>query len=481
MIYLYKNKLPNYAENTHVYYTDDAAYNSWLGTPFLSFTEDRYTLNANIAEVNVGAVTNFDDVTYIAWENEGVWRYYFVVSAVFQSGYAIFTLDVDLWATHIKRAALSNIRVTRCNRAVGVGVYDKIPVAVGREFVRLGGEMSTNDLAILFVVAFATGVSSLLVNNAATALGVFALEMNNDDDAPEDVPLFDWWIELVSGIFSAAATVGDLDANVLKAYIVPKNVLTIKSGTVPVFNVKAPTFSGTLTPTYEAAPFIFPVNFDVAIDPNKKYYVGTKHAGVELARITGNTQVSYNFIVKQDGLQVIVQQGDRMLDITDAFEVGLTSNDGNFTATERIARLLQVAGGIASGAFQIVAGGAGLVTGALTSANALTNVIEAGNARYSQGGDGVSTFRNLSGAGMSPYYMQVNTSINNEAANARLYGAVFNEQVSSIDDIFNASLLGEGTLTDTFVAAEIRVDGVPTDARDTIAAAFRNGIYVVKI
>ena len=480
MVYLYKNKLPNYAENTHYFFNAVDDYVNSLGVEFLRFEEDRYTINGNIAEVELPAVADVDNVTYIAWNNGGAWRFFFVRSAVYQSGYAIFTLDVDLWATHIARATLSNIHVTRCNRNVGVGVYDSIPASVGREFSRLGGDMNVNDLAIVYVVAFATGVSSILVNNAGTSMGVFVQEMNNDD-LPEGKNLFDWWLELVSGIYSAQATIGDLDANVLKAYIVPKNVLSIKSGTVPVFKVKTPSFTGTLTPSYEAAPFIFPVRFDVDIDPNKKYFVGTKHAGVELVRTTQPTSVFYNYIVKQDGLQVIVQQGDRMLDITDAFAVGLTSNDGNFTATERVARTLQVVGGIASGAFQIMQGGAGYVTGALTAANALTSVIEQGNARYAQGGDGVSTFRLPSGAAQSPYYMQTNESINNEAANARLYGATFNQQVASVDDIFGSELLGTGTLTDTYFAAEVRVDGIPTDARDVIAAAIRGGIYAVKL
>lgn len=490
MVYLYKNKLPNYAENTHYFFNAVDDYVNSLGVEFLRFEEDRYTINGNIAEVALPAVTDVDSVTYIAWNNGGAWRFFFVRSAVYQSGFAIFTLDVDLWATHIARATLSNIRVTRCNRNVGIGVYDVIPSSVGREFSRLGDDMSVNDLAVVYVVAFATGVSSILVNNAGTSLGIFVSEISSlfppvqnegGTTTPDPRNTLDNAIELVSGIFAAQATNGDLDANVLKAYIVPKSVLAIKTGTVPVFKVKSPSFSGTLTPTYEAAPYVFPVRFDVVIDPDKKYFVGTKHAGVELVRTTQPTTVFYNYIVKQDGLQVIVQQGDRMLDITDAFAVGLTSNDGNFTATERLARTLQVVGGIASGAFQIMQGGAGYVTGALTAANALTSVVEQGNARYAQGGDGVSTFRLPSGAAQSPYYMQTNESINNEAANARLYGATFNQQVASVDDIFGAELLGVGTLTDTYFAAEVRVDGVPTDARDVIAAAIRGGIYAVKL
>lgn len=481
MVYLYKNKLPNYAENTHVFFNDVNDFVTYLGDAFLQFSEDRYTMNGNIAEVQLPAVADLDDVTYIAWNNSGAWRFFFVRSSVYQSGYAIFTLDVDLWATHIARATLSNIRVTRCNRNIGVGIYDPIPATNGYEFVRLGESIGVGDLAIVYVVAFATGVSSILVNNAGTSIGVFVQEMNADEDLPEGKDLFDWWIELVSGIFAAQATIGDLDANVLKAYIVPKSMLLLKTYVTPIFKVKTPSFSGTLTPSYEAAPFIFPKRFNVNFEPNRKYFAGTKHAGLELIRMTQSTEVVYNFIVKQDGLQVIVQQGDRMLDITDAFQVGLTSNDGNFTATERVARTLQVIGGIASGAFQIAQGGAGYITGALTASNALMNAVDQGNARYAQGGDGVSTFRGATGNVNSPFYIQTNRSIDDEAANVRLYGATFNKQVEDIDEIFDAVLLGTGTLSDTYFAAEVRVDGVPTDARDVISAAIRGGIYAVKL
>lgn len=491
MIYLYKNKLPNYAENTHVFYQEPARFITWLGDPFMTFEEDRYTLNGNVAEVALPAVTDLDDVTYIAWNFGEAWRFFFVRSAVYQSGFGVFTLDVDLWATHIWRAQLSNLRVTRSNKNVGIGVYDPIPVTSGREFARLGDDLTIDDLSIVYVVAFATGVSSILINNAGTSLGVFVSEINklfpdvvNEDGttSPNPMNTIDNAIAAVAGITSAAATIGDLDANVIKAYLMPTAYLANKvTEGVPVFNVKAPTFQGSLVPTFEAAPYIFPIAFDIPIDPNYKYFVGTKLAGLELARVTGTARVYYNIITKQDGLQVIVQQGDRMRDITDAFEVGLTNNDGNLTASQKIARTLQVVGGAASGAFQIAQGGVGYVTGALSAANSLTGVIVEGNARYTQGGDGVNTFRLLTGAATSPFYMQKNASVDSESDAARLYGAAFNQVVGSVNYIIDADLLGTGTLTDAFFAAEVRVDGVPADARDVIAGAIRAGIYAIYV
>ena len=481
MIYLYKNKTLNYGDNVHVFFDNVSAYVNYLGTPYMSFEENRYTLNGNTAEIQLFVAEDIDSVTYITWNNSGNWRFYFVRSAVYQSGYVIFTLEMDIWATYIAHSTMSNIRITRCNRNVGTGVYDTIPATVGREFVQLGNNISATDLAVVYVVAFATGQSSILVNNAGTSIGVFAQEMTEDDDKPTGVSLIDWWVDLVSGIYAATATIGDLDANVLKAYIVPKTTLGIKSGTVPIFKTKTASFNGTLTPSFEVAPFIFPVRFDIDIDPNYKYFVGTKHSGVELVRTTSATNVFYNYIVKQDGLQVIVQQGDRMLDITDAFQIGLTSNDGNFTATEKVARILQITGGIANGAFQIMQGGSGYVTGSLAIANALTNVVEQGNARYAQGGDGISTFRNLAGGVQSPYYIQRNQSINQEDINARMYGAVFNQYVSNLDTVFTSPLLGKGTFSETYFAAEIRLENVPTEAHDLIVGEIQRGVYAVKL
>lgn len=485
MVYLYKNKLPNYGENTHVFFNDANDFVAYLGDAFLQFAEDCYTMNGNIAEVQLPSLIDVDDVTYIVWNTGGAWRFFFVRSAVYQSGFAIFTLDVDLWATHIARASLSNIRVTRCNRNIGTGIYDPIPVAVGYAFEELVENFDIQDLSILFVVAYSTGTTSIFGNNSATKLSVFAKRLSEIDNIPALFNVIDYGIELVGGIYGIEGELSgieySLDANVLKAYLVPSNVLIQKETFSPTFKCKSPTFTGDFIPSFEVAPFAMPQAFEIEFDPNKKYYCGTKYAGLELVRTTKPTFVLYRFTVKQDGLQVTVQQGDRMLEITDAFQVGLTSNDGNFTTSQQIARVLQTMSGIAGGVFQISAGGAGYVTGALSIGNALQGAFTEGNARYVQGGDGVTTFRSASGEVLTPFVIQVNESINDEAANARLYGATFNQQVESIDVIFDANLLGTGKLTDTYFAAEVRVDGVPTDARDVIAAAVRGGIYAVKL
>lgn len=495
MVYLYKNKLPNYAENTHVFFNDVNDFVAYLGDAFLQFTEDRYTMNGNIAEVQLPAVADLDDVTYIAWNNGGAWRFFFVRSAVYQSGYAIFTLDVDLWATHIARATLSNIRVTRCNRNVGIGIYDSIPVANSVDFQPLTNNEFTSldfdesDLAILYVVNASTGNTSLLSSAAGSTTNVYYNVVADLEAATAEGinGTIDNAVSVVGAIYAvlAASGVSNYDANVVRAYLVPRAVLRNKTGAeLPKFQSKPPYVNigvDYLTPTGEAAPFKTSITFNRVLPINSKAFAGTKYGGLELPRITSASNIIYDFIVKQDGLQVIIKCGELSFDITEAFEIGITMNDGNITSNEQIAKTLQTVTGVASGIFQFMSGGVGYVSGAATVANALTGSVSSGNARYVAGGDGVTTFRKRDGSVDYPFYMTLYASIDNEAANARLYGAAFNQQVESLDDIFDASLLGTGTLTDTYFAAEVRVDGVPTDARDVIAAAIRGGIYAVKL
>lgn len=489
MVYLYANKLPNYGINTHVLFSDFAAYNEWLGTPIMQFDEDRATINGNIAEIAIPAGGSWEEITYLAWNNGGTWRYYFVRSSVWQSGYAILSLELDYWATFIPFANISNIVVKRCNRAIGRGVYDDIATTYGGSLLRLDDAGLTEDqLSIVFVVAMATGVSSILQNNAATELGMYALTVGDipvPETPPQGFSKLYWALDYISGITSVAANIGGLegglDANVLKAYIVPATVTQPKATSRPVFKYVGRYSKGQFTPSYEVSPGQIRKYISFEIDPDYKYYVGTRFTGLEITRETGQTAVYYSFIYGQDSLQVHVLQGDKMLDITNAFEVGLTSNDGNFTTLQKISTLLQSIGGFASGGFQIATGGAGYVTGSLTIANALTGLSKQGNARYSPGGDGLANFLPNIAISAPPYYAMRYQSTIDEKQHARLYGATFSKQISSIDSAFNFELLGEGNLNDTFLSADCRIDGIPLTARDVIAEAFSNGIYIIKI
>lgn len=489
MVYLYANKLPNYGINTHVLFSDFAAYNQWLGVPLMEFNEDRATINGNIAEIAIPAGGSWEEITYLSWNNGGTWRYYFVRSSVWQSGYAILSLELDYWATYIPFANISNIVVKRCNRAIGRGVYDDIAVTFGGSPLRLDdSEMTEDQINVVFVVAMATGKSTILSNEAATALGIYRLNVGDiptPDPVPQGFSKLLYALDRVSGITSVSifdgGTVIQVDANVLKAYIVPSSMTLSSNNFTPTFNYVGRYTRGNFKPTAEIAEGQVSRHLTIDINPNYKYYAGTRYNGLEITRETGTTGISYRFIYGQDSLKVRIDQGDKMLDITNAFEVGLTSNDGNYTTMQKIAGLLQSISGVTSGAFQIASGGVGYVSGALTIGNALLALSKEGNAHYSPGGDGLSNFLPNISSNAPPYYATIYSSTIDEKAHARLYGATFSKQISSIDSVFNFELLGAGDLNDTFLSADCRIDGIPLNARDVIAEAFSNGIYIIKI
>lgn len=489
MVYLYANKLPNYGINTHVLFSNFAAYNEWLGTPIMQFDEDRATINGNIAEIAIPAGGSWEEITYLSWNNGGTWRYYFVRSSVWQSGYAILSLELDYWATFIPFANISNIVVKRCNRAIGRGVYDDIAVTFGGSPLRLDdSEMTEEQINVVFVVAMATGKSTILSNQAATALGIYRFNVGDiptPDPMPAGFSKLSEALDRVSGITSVSifdgSTVIQVDANVLKAYIVPSSMTLSSNIYTPKFNYVGRYSRGEFHPTATIAQGEVKRHLTININPNYKYYVGTRYNGLEITRETETTGISYCFIYGQDSLKVRVEQGDKMLDITNAFEVGLTSNDGNYTSMQKIAGLLQSISGVTSGAFQIASGGVGYVSGALTIGNSLLALSKEGNARYSPGGDGLSNFLPNISSNAPPYYATIYSSTIDEKAHARLYGATFNEQISAIDSVFNFELLGAGDLNDTFISADCRIDGIPLNARDVIAEAFSNGIYIIKV
>ena len=479
MLYLYAGINPNTARGTYYYFTNVQNYINALSTPVQTMNENDYRYTGGEIRIALQTVANAKKVTYARISNAAGEWFYHVVSVNYISGYAVFSLMPDLWATYLADADISEIMATRCNRAIGGGTYDDIELTVSRSVTALSDEVPA--LSIVAVVAVATGTSSILVNNSATYLGLYEFEFAKLDP-PEGVSIFDYAVSIIAGIYSADATLGDLPAAVLKAYIVPRSVLGVRAGAkIPGFNSKSIYGDKSLTPEAEIAPFSSPVSFDLSIDPNYEYIVGTALDGMRVPRTVEQQTVFYTYTTKQDGITVTVRIGDDVRDITNQFAVGITSNDGNYTTQERIAGALGLIGNIASGAFQIAAGGSGVVTGALAIGSSLNNIAKPGKPSYSAGGDGLNTFRLLSGSTANPYKVQVFQSARDEGARARLYGAKCATPLESISDAFTPALIGTGTLTETFLACDCKVQGVPNDAQETIAQALSDGVHMVAV
>ena len=479
MLYLYQGINPNTARGTYYYFTNVQNYINALSTPVQTMNENDYRYTGGEIRIALQTVANAKKITYARISNAAGEWFYHVVSVNYISGYAVFSLMPDLWATYLADADISEIMATRCNRAIGGGMYDDIELTVSRSVTALSDDVPA--LSIVAVVAVATGTSSILVNNSATYLGLYEFEFAKLEP-PEGVSIFDYAVSIIAGIYSADATLGDLPAAVLKAYIVPHSVLGVRAGAkIPGFNSKSIYGDKSLTPEAEIAPTSSLVSFDLPIDPNYEYIVGTALDGMRVPRTVKQQTVFYTYTTKQDGITVTVRIGDDVRDISNQFAVGLTSNDGNYTTQERIAGALGLIGNIASGAFQIAAGGSGVVTGALSIGSSLNNIARAGKPSYSAGGDGLNTFRLLSGAVANPYKVQQFQSARDEGARARLYGAKCATPLDSISDAFTPALIGTGSVTDTFLACDCKVKGVPNDAQETIAQALSDGVHMVAV
>lgn len=488
MLKLYKNVTPNYPNGYHYLFDNYDNFSSMLlPNLYLTVNLKDYRINEGTAQIKTTALLlDIDAITYIIDERtDGTntyYRCYFVDSAELQSGYIVFKLTVDYWGSYIAKAALSNIHINRCNRNIGIGVYDNIEITKDNvEIEVLTPSLSFSFLSVVFVVIYSTGTSSVLINNSSSAMGVYAKKLN-------DYSALNHLIDKISGIYSVSATLGTLDAAVLKAYIVPSNSYGIKQATsLPEFHSKTINETVVFTPDCEVANVgattregaAYPCT--ITLNPNYEYYVGMKSAGLKLIRTTeSEITVVFTFIMKQDGVQVFIRQGAEMLDITQAFQVGLTSNDGNFTTLQAISSGIGAIQGLAAGAQQISVGSVG--AGVLQTSSAITGLFKTGNAKYQQGGDGISNFMLLSGnAQVGNFYIAKYKSTNDETKHARIYGANYNEIVNDLSTIFDYDLIGLDTTTSTFIEADCLINGIPFKAAEDIRLQLKQGLYLAKI
>ena len=133
---LYANFTPNQSNNTFYMYVNTANYlTKILGhLKQIEIPLDNYRINTGTIKIKKDLIIDFDikNCTYaIEWEKgisatrTFIYKCYHVRSYE-ELDYYILNVEVDLWGTYLKDAELTNINVTRCNRNIGVGVYDEI-------------------------------------------------------------------------------------------------------------------------------------------------------------------------------------------------------------------------------------------------------------------------------------------------------------------------------------------------------------------
>lgn len=486
MLKCYKNKTPN-NNHLHYYFTDFDDYLTELGTPFAEYQLHDYRINENVIILGI-AEEDANDITYFIDIRSNYKRCYAVDFMNYQNGQAIFNVSVDLWASYIADANISNIRVTRCNRNIGIGLYDKI--AITKDTPTIAMLSPEDELPVIYANGVVCSILYTVVDAipgtpSCTAIRTFYISLSKFQTAvATDIPnatLYDL-IMYIGTIYKSDAPTGSggtPESRIIGAYLISDKV--IDSNYKVTDTGVIPTFTGVIRhqniplqiniqPDCEIIPHKFTYATSYSNDsPNYEIFVGTQNNGMKIARTTeSNIQIDFDFIYQMSGMQVIVRQGGESYDLTKSFEIDITRNEGAESGQRKIANAIGVIG-----SFGALASG-NLFMGTLGVASALNSALPVSNAGFNAGGDGASEFTEAYGCLLARKYI----SCDNEEKHARLFGANFNQQIDSLDDIESYSLLGSGSFTESYIKCDAFVDRIPELATNEILSKLNNGIYI---
>ena len=166
---LYKYISPNSNDNAHFVFDTPLQYiSAFQGNLCKEVEIDNYRINANVIKVNLNGTIarDYEAITYAIEYDEATnfMRCFFVEDFNAQSGFVTFNCKIDYWGTYISKASMYDFVVTRCNRNIGLGVYDDITAT--------NGEMQSTEA---WQQSGATGWGGILDTNVCI---VFLLQYN---------------------------------------------------------------------------------------------------------------------------------------------------------------------------------------------------------------------------------------------------------------------------------------------------------------
>ena len=505
MIKLYKDITLNSSNSYFTIFNDLQKYKNSLEAHLSnSIEDDKYVLNDGVLMVSAEEFANQDPykITYCEHEFNGNTLFYHINSVIFQSGFYEFSVADDIWANYFYKANIQSLHVTRSSLSISGyrGIYDPIKATQEREVEYIGNDrlpysITLDDLSILYYVTYETGKSSLFRNGATSATKGFFNSIRElcfggsiiAPVFPDRFVSLDYAIQAVAGIYQAQQ--GNLEpvfeAGVIKAYIVPSSILLPHTSDF-IFqtscdDILGPNVTGELRDINAHCLINNVLDTEIELPllyPNYKYFVGVEHNGMEIERYSGSHKIRFSFIQNNDSLQVLLYDGSNSYDITSAFEVGISINDGNISPTEKLTRTLRAVTSVGSGIVQYKLGN---YAGAFSSfAEAGASSIINGKSSYIGGGDGLLTFRNITKfASQSPFCIVSYKSIENEREHTIKYGAAYDAYLNIfspfsglVTGVYNYGYLIQGN---------ILLSGIPEFPAEFIKGVFANGNYFKQI
>lgn len=516
---LYTDVAPNRNEATHFVFSTVSQYLNALPTPALTIPFDNYRINEGRVLAKLDA-NNFplpivSHITYIVERDTAEANFlncFFVLNSYDQSDYAVFNIETDYWASHMLFANFSHIHVTRSNYSFAhSGIFDE-PEATKLELEIINHGQTLNKNQVCLIVEMQYNVSQGVFGNdqiSKTSLFAFNLDdiyaaVHGINGNFDNLNIITKAVDFIGSLYALRSGGVDFACQVLRTWLVPASVVTNSGVTLKNF-----VFKGYLTgsndyvwtsevPIVKANHFTYPVLLSTLLGnyydwedvfPQYKAFLGAYYRGLEMTRFVDGSanmggQAFYHFVFSNSSLQVLVQYGELMNDITPSFEVELTTNNGTLTALEKGAKAMQeVTTAILAVAAGFKTGGVvgGVVGGAVAGIKTLTEIKPAPTLASIGSGDGACCFDNNSPSTLKlPFAITIVESNYDEEAKAYHSGVKFDEYI-------NAFPTGNGTICRPlqyyrlgyYIACDrLVLEGVPMQAERYIRDELARGVWV---
>lgn len=522
--------------HTHVFFSDLEKYVTWLksnSASFVALSEDNYRIVQGVFKTKETDTTqgvtyivdcNVDDNGRVIYDKP--YKCYFVKDNKSQSGMVFLELEVDEWGSNIERATLTDFIAKRCNRKIsGGGVYDT-PKSLGRPtidtpFDEFDKNLDTNKqwdivIAVEYVVSKTTAETSKVISKMLLRVhpkdvlkARYGVEWQTSGGSQE-TPLMKA-CRYVSTIYKSdiGTNLVNLEASVSAIYLVPYQ--EYYSDIYYKFVFKDPYGEVDSKSDFTLNAFVMGESIDtIELDVpakltteqlvNNQVFIGTPLHKTPLPRYIEQEKYNVIFRYNPDGISVTGYFGTEEVDLTDDFTFPNLSK-----ASDTDAYTLMVS--VFNSVFNLLKSGlkvkyseddgkkanalVGLAQNSLSpmvTGNAKTETIASrGNAinafyigQYKIGGFLVINTQ-------WPFTYSLSPSFEDEMSRAYVDGATFNTDISKkgglawVETQEHLGTAYDGAPSETFIAGEVEVSGVPTMAETYIKQEIARGIYYVLV
>ena len=486
---------------------------------------------------NYACIYDYDNENNL---NKRVYRqfYYYFVKSVKIFGNAFYLeLELDYFSTYYKTFKAYNFNVSRANVKIENGIYDPIQLtSTSPIYEYLEYSMTTTEksetansllrydaLSIVFSLNF--NVKQNAFGNVATtrlfAINLYDLKKAYCDGTSDTneklnrskVNPIDLAVAFVGGINKVGANgiYGGNDCEVLKAYLIDtEKIALMREGLESVISDNQYNFES-YGIVYAVRPLQTERLFHFNKNTNYKYYLGTKAKGLPLIKTTENytdEKLLYIYRFGLTDIQVLVKYGEEEIDITDQFELAITTNQGEISGIRSISNALKLGIGTTTSLVantSIIKKAKGEILGTLSGANGVLNTInntfdninQKYNGNIKGNGIGIANFYYLlqdftsdvdtnlkRPVSYNPYIITSYKSMIDETANARFNGVAINHKDFSENFIQRAVFnyyqpIDEKNEEDpVYLKFDCEIYNIPFEASEIIRNIFNNGIYL---